>query len=138
MINKQQNQHLLIRQKKQNNTNFIMKQNKLFDRVIKEARNNNSNNIKLNRLFEMVLQNTNEESNIVTNWAEYFKDIIENTDNVNDDNDNKLTLYSNITDKTLASMYDSIINQCANENTVEYSTLSINKKSVPFAPLNKM
>ena len=132
MINKQ-NQNLLIRQKKQNYTNSIMKQNKIFDRVLKEARNKNI----YNKLFEAVMQKMENENEVFSNWAEYFKDIIENTDNENGD-DNKLTIYSSLVDKPLTNVFDSILSMPANENQLDYSTISINKKSVPFKPLKYM
>ena len=134
MINKQQNQHLLIRQKKQNNTNFIMKQNKLFENVLQSTKTINNYNPPFNKLFEAVMQNIENENDVLSNWAEYFSQIIENSDNENGD-DSKLTVYSSLMDKPLTNIFDSILSMPANENQLDYSTISIRKKSVPFKPL---
>jgi hypothetical protein len=86
-----------------------MIQNKIFDKVLREAKRNNYNRRNLNKLFEDIFNDTNEENDTGSLRADPV-------------------IFNNY----LSSIFNDVINQCANENTLNYSTLSVNKKSVPF------
>jgi len=53
--------------------------------------------------------------------------------------DNKLKVSTDIFNKPLNRIFDEVLTACENENSFDYTNLSVNKKSTPFnnLPLNK-
>jgi len=88
-----------------------MKQSRLFDRILmNEKRTKNRYGINLNKLFEEVLQEANDE----------------------DDGVGELEVQPEILNRSLSSIFNDVLNQCANENSLNYSNVAVKKKSVPF------
>lgn len=81
--------------------------NKLFEKIMRQAEQYKDFNDSLIRLFESILGET-------------------------DDNGETFTVNSDVINKTLTDVFNNVINQCANENTLQYSTVSVNKKSIPY------
>jgi hypothetical protein len=86
----------------------MMRQNRAFNRNIRERIIRNNYNRKLIQLFEYVLANAGIE-----------------------DDDVGLEIPSEYLNQPLDSIFDDVLNQSAKENTLDYINLSLNKKSVP-------
>jgi len=63
-----------------------------------------------------------------------FESVLDETD---DNNEETFTVNSDVINKSLSDIFNNVINQCANENTLQYSTVSVNKKSIPYNHLRK-
>ena len=92
----------------------MMKQNRAFNRNIRERMIKNNYNRKLIKLFEYVLENSDIE-----------------------DDDVGLEIPPDFLNKPLTSFFDDVLNQSAKENSLDYVNLSLNKRSTPYNQLRR-
>jgi len=80
-----------------------------------------------NKIFEKIMRQAEQYKNFNDSLIRLFESILDETD----DNEETFTVNSDVINKSLSDIFNNVINQCENENTLQYSTVSVNKKSIP-------